>query len=72
VTLLVHDLGHEVAALRLAPLLAAAGFVDVLATPHTPIVRAPRSGADLRNRLGTRIYDRFVTLAEKPEEMRRP
>jgi hypothetical protein len=70
-TRLVHDLGHEVAALRLARLLAAAGFVDVRVLSHTPIARAQRSGAGLRNRLGTRIYDRFVTLAGKPGEQRR-
>lgn len=72
VTRLVHDLDHEVAALRLARLLAAAGFVDVRAPPHRPIARAQRSGAGLRNRLRTRIYDRFVTLAENPGEQRRP
>lgn len=72
VTRLVHDLDHKVAALRLARLLAAAGFVGVRVLSHRPIARAQRSVAGLRNRLRTRIYDRFVTLAENPGEQRRP
>lgn len=51
---------------RLAPMLLRTGFVDVRRLPHDPIARAQRRRQGLRNRLRTRVYDRFVLLAERP------
>ena len=50
----------------LAALLAEAGFVDVRYRSHDAIARAQRQGADLRNRLRTRVYRRFILSARRP------
>lgn len=51
---------------RLAPLLQAAGFAGIRELPHGPIARAQRATQGLRNRLRTRVYRRFILIAEKP------
>ena len=40
------------------------GFLREL--PHGPIARAQRATQGLRNRLRTRVYRRFILIAEKP------
>jgi ubiquinone/menaquinone biosynthesis C-methylase UbiE len=42
------------------PLLKDAGFTDIAIHPHRPISRAQRKKADVRNRLRTFVYRRFV------------
>jgi len=51
----------------LEPMLRAAGFVDLRQIPHEPIAEAQRRSNGLRNRLRTRVYQRFILLARKPE-----
>jgi len=51
---------------RIAPVLQQAGFADVRKIPHDPIARAQRANQGLRNRLRTRVYRRFILIAEKP------
>lgn len=51
---------------RLAPMLRETGFVAVRALPHGPIAHAQRYRQGLRNSLRTRVYDRFVLVAERP------
>ncbi|MEA5163397.1 class I SAM-dependent methyltransferase [Cereibacter johrii] len=51
---------------RLEPMLAAAGFQGLQHIPHDPIARAQRRTNGWRNRLRTRVYDRFILLARKP------
>lgn len=51
---------------KLAPLVEAAGFAGLRTGSHRPIAAAQRRTADLRNRLRTRLYRRFVLSAEKP------
>ncbi|MFB2533450.1 class I SAM-dependent methyltransferase [Paracoccus sp. p4-l81] len=58
--------GDGLSAARLAPMLEAAGFAGVRVLPHTPIARAQRRTNGLRNALRTRVYDRFIMVAEKP------
>ncbi|MDO5614478.1 MAG: class I SAM-dependent methyltransferase [Paracoccus sp. (in: a-proteobacteria)] len=50
---------------RLAPMLENAGFVSILRLPHDPIARAQRRTNGLRNRLRTRVYDRFILSARR-------
>ncbi|SOC47826.1 ubiquinone/menaquinone biosynthesis C-methylase UbiE [Rhizobium subbaraonis] len=52
----------------LKPLVAAAGFAEVRFPSHRPIAVAQRRNADLRNRLRTRFYRRFVLTASRPED----
>lgn len=59
--------GDGLTAARLSPLLEAAGFASLQRLPHDPIARAQRRTNGLRNRLRTRVYDRFILLARKPE-----
>ena len=51
---------------RLSPLLTQAGFAQIREISHEPIARAQRRGEGLRNRLRTRLWRRFILLAEKP------
>lgn len=50
----------------LTPLVQEAGFADFRIGTHAPIAKAQRKAADLRNRLRTRLYRRFVFSAVKP------
>lgn len=50
---------------RLVPMVARAGFEAIAVLPHTPIARAQRQGASLRNRLKTMLYRRFILHARK-------
>lgn len=51
---------------RLLPLVEAAGFTGPRIGSHASIAAAQRKTADLRNRLRTRLYRRFVLSAAKP------
>lgn len=53
-------------AARLTPMLTEAGFVQVTTHSHSAIARAQRRVNGLRNRLRTRVYDRFILTACKP------
>jgi ubiquinone/menaquinone biosynthesis C-methylase UbiE len=52
----------------LTPLVEAAGFADIRFPSHRPIAIAQRRTADLRNRLRTRFYRRFVLTASRPAD----
>lgn len=57
------------AGLRFADLetmLRDAGFAGITRHSHAPIARAQRRVNGLRNRLRTRVYDRFILTAHKP------
>ncbi|KGD87600.1 MULTISPECIES: methyltransferase domain-containing protein [Rhizobium/Agrobacterium group] len=45
---------------RLKPLVEAAGFEDIEISSHRPIAAAQRKTANLRNRLRTLLYRRFI------------
>ncbi|WJH40922.1 class I SAM-dependent methyltransferase [Aliirhizobium terrae] len=47
------------------PLLKDAGFADVTIHPHAPISRAQRKRADIRNKLRTLVYRRFIMTCRK-------
>lgn len=49
----------------LQPLLRDAGFGNIRQISHAPIARAQRRTNGLRNRLRTRVYQRFILLAER-------
>jgi ubiquinone/menaquinone biosynthesis C-methylase UbiE len=51
---------------RFEPLVREAGFVNIAFLSHQPIAAAQRKTADLRNRLRTRFYRRFVLVASRP------
>ncbi|WP_027998207.1 class I SAM-dependent methyltransferase [Sinorhizobium arboris] len=51
---------------RLVPLIGAAGFRDIRLCSHWPIAAAQRRKADLRNRLRTFFYRRFVLTCARP------
>ncbi|MFK4825922.1 class I SAM-dependent methyltransferase [Paenochrobactrum sp. BZR 588] len=57
--------GDGLTAERLIPLLEAAGFHIKCQLSHEPIARAQRRTCGLRNNLRTRVYNRFILLAEK-------
>lgn len=50
---------------KLQPLIEGAGFVDVQTASHAPIAAAQRKTADLRNRLRTYVYRRFILSCRK-------
>lgn len=50
----------------LVPMLERAGFDNITQLSHEPISRAQRRTNGLRNRLRTRVYDRFILTARKP------
>ncbi len=51
---------------KLRDLVAKAGFEGITFHPHDPIARAQRQGATLRDKLRTKLYDRFILHARKP------
>jgi len=51
---------------RLVPLIEAAGFENILLPSRRPIAAAQRRNADLRNRLRTFFYRRFVLVCSRP------
>ena len=51
---------------RLRPMLEQAGFTGVTKLSHDQIATAQRRDQGLRNRLRTRVYDRFILVAERP------
>lgn len=53
---------------RLMPLLGAAGFKEIEVGSHAPIAAAQRETADLRNRLRTLLYRRFILSCRRPED----
>lgn len=58
--------GGGLTAERVLPLLEAAGFADMTISSHGPIAAAQRSTADLRNKLRTLLYRRFILSCRKP------
>lgn len=50
---------------RLRPLVREAGFVNIAFPSHRSIAAAQRKSANLRNRLRTRFYRRFVLVASR-------
>src|SRR5690606_6816839 len=50
---------------RVLPLLEAAGFRDMTVGSHAPIAKAQRRTADLRNRLRTLLYRRFILCCRR-------
>ncbi|MGK6317787.1 class I SAM-dependent methyltransferase [Neorhizobium sp. DT-125] len=51
---------------RLVPLIEATGFEDIGIASHRPIAAAQRQTADLRNRLRTLLYRRFILSCRRP------
>lgn len=51
---------------RLVPWLERAGFTGIRQLSHEPVARAQRRGQGLRNRMRTRVYRRFILIAQKP------
>lgn len=58
--------GGGLTAERVMPLLEAAGFRNMMIGSHGPIAAAQRRTADLRNRLRTLLYRRFILSCRKP------
>lgn len=58
--------GDGLTAEKLRPVVERAGFTALRFGSHAPIAAAQRRTADLRNRLRTRLYRRFVLSAVKP------
>lgn len=58
--------GDGLTAEKLAPLLEAAGFEGMEVASHRPIAAAQRRTADLRNRLRTLLYRRFILSCSRP------
>jgi ubiquinone/menaquinone biosynthesis C-methylase UbiE len=54
---------------RLEPMVQEAGFIEITFPSHRPIAAAQRKNADLRNRLRTRFYRRFVLVASRPVDV---
>ncbi|NVP58616.1 class I SAM-dependent methyltransferase [Mycoplana rhizolycopersici] len=54
---------------RLEPLVREAGFVNIAFPSHRSIAMAQRKDADLRNRLRTLFYRRFVLVASRPVDV---
>jgi len=48
-------------------LIEAAGFEGIGIASHAPIAAAQRNTADLRNRLRTRLYRRFILSCRRPD-----
>ncbi|SMF47260.1 Ubiquinone/menaquinone biosynthesis C-methylase UbiE [Xaviernesmea oryzae] len=51
---------------KLVPLIEATGFENIGIASHAPIAAAQRKTADLRNRLRTRLYRRFILSCRRP------
>lgn len=58
--------GNGLTADRVLPLLETAGFRDMTIGSHASIAKAQRRTADLRNRLRTLLYRRFILCCRKP------
>lgn len=58
--------GHGLQAGELISLLDKVGFGAIELRSHEPIARAQRKNADLRNRLRTFVYRRFILTCRKP------
>jgi SAM-dependent methyltransferase len=58
--------GDGLSADRLVPLLADAGFVEMTIASHGAIAAAQRRRANLRDKLRTCVYRRFILRARKP------
>ncbi|MEK1901563.1 MAG: SAM-dependent methyltransferase, partial [Rhizobium sp.] len=50
----------------LLPLLRPAGFTGIELHSHAPITRAQRKNANLRNKLRTLVYRRFILTCRRP------
>ncbi|CUX16611.1 methyltransferase domain-containing protein [Rhizobium oryzihabitans] len=50
----------------LTPLLTDAGFTNIELHSHDPIAKAQRKNANLRNRLRTYVYQRFILTCHRP------
>lgn len=50
---------------RLVPLVEGAGFRNIVVSSHAPIARAQRRTANLRNRLRTLLYKRFILCGSR-------
>ncbi len=50
----------------LLPLLRPAGFTGIELHSHAPIARAQRKNANLRNKLRTLVYRRFILTCRRP------
>ncbi len=59
--------GDGLTAERLLPLISAAGFGDIALHSHAPIATAQRRSADLRNKLRTFVYRRFILSARRDD-----
>ena len=57
--------GRGLRSTDLLPLLEQAGFRDVVVSSHRPIAAAQRRRANLRNRLRTYLYQRFIICCRK-------
>lgn len=57
--------GNGLRQAELAPMLEKAGFKDIVVSSHRPIAAAQRRQANLRNRLRTYLYDRFIICCRK-------
>ncbi|MDY0873151.1 class I SAM-dependent methyltransferase [Dongia rigui] len=57
--------GDGLTAERLMPLLVSSGFSELQVTSHAPIARAQRRAANLRNKLRTFVYRRFILSAKR-------
>ncbi|KXF75161.1 SAM-dependent methyltransferase [Paramesorhizobium deserti] len=55
---------------RLVPLVEEAGFKDIRLPTRGAIVKAQRRKAELRNRLRTLFYRRFILVASRPDPLR--
>lgn len=58
--------GKGLRAKDVQPLLEKAGFIAIETWSHAPIAKAQRREANLRNRLRTFVYRRFIMAATKP------
>ncbi|MGH6762000.1 MAG: class I SAM-dependent methyltransferase [Phyllobacterium sp.] len=57
--------GAGLTSTKLVPLLNSAGFSEIELSSHAPIAAAQRKNANLRNRLRTLVYRRFILCARK-------
>ncbi len=57
--------GSGLKAEMVIPMLENAGFKDIKISSHKPIAQAQRRQANLRNRLRTRVYSRFILSCRK-------
>jgi len=58
--------GSDLRSAELIPLLSTAGFAAVQLQSHGPIARAQRKNTNLRNKLRTFVYRRFILTCTRP------